>query len=82
MPGRRPMHVWVAVVLLLFLIGAAAGAKHHVTCDVEDHRTLMCDGVEYKSDKHDIPGSADFYIHLGLCVAMVIFAGMPTAFGH
>lgn len=71
MSGR---HRWAW--LLLAYIGAAAGELVKVTCEIEDHRTVICEGVEYKSDSHDIPGSSEFYLHLSLCIFMVLFAGM------
>lgn len=61
--------------MLLACIGAAAGELVKVTCDIEDHRTVICDGIEYKSEAHDIPGSGEFYFHLSISITMVVFAG-------
>lgn len=72
--------MFTLVVLTLLCCITECMAKKQITCDVIDHRTLKCNGEEYKSEARDIPGSSAFYFHLSLCISFVLFAGMSRCY--
>lgn len=51
-------------------------AANRIMCEAEDDQTVRCNGVEYKSEARDVPGSSQFWWHLVLCTFFVFFAGM------
>lgn len=51
----------------------------NITCEIiKENEKILCDGVEFVPYENDIAaaGSEAFYIDLGVCVALVLGAGV------
>ncbi|KNC69376.1 hypothetical protein SARC_18114, partial [Sphaeroforma arctica JP610] len=46
----------------------------NITCTWTSDETLTCNGVAFKGEELDPPGSPEFYQHLGICIFCVVFA--------
>eukprot|EP00899_Mesostigma_viride_P022767 jgi/Mesvir1/3675/Mv14964-RA.1 len=53
-------------------------AKNHskITCEVLTATQLLCKGTTFDREQRDVPGTNRFYIDIGVCVFMVLFAGI------